>query len=129
MFEQSQSKFLMAQDLKALMTDAQRQAYGDGLDENFLHPYMWVCKSHYYSESLSFYNFPYAFGNLFALGLYSMFLKEGESFVPKYKAMLKATPCCSIEECGAMMGIDLTKKEFWIESLKQIAASVEEFCK
>lgn len=128
-FEQSQSKFLMAQDLKALMTDAQRQAYGDGLDENFLHPYMWVCKSHYYSESLSFYNFPYAFGNLFALGLYSIFLKEGESFVPKYKAMLKATPCCSIEECGAMMGIDLTKKEFWIESLKQIAASVEEFCK
>ena len=58
-----------------------------------------------------------------------MFLKEGESFVPKYKAMLKATPCSSIEACGAMMGIDLTKKEFWIESLKQIAASVEEFCK
>lgn len=128
-FEQSRSKFLMAQDLKALMTDAQRQAYGEGLDGNFLHPYMWVCKSHYYSESLSFYNFPYAFGNLFALGLYSLFLKEGEAFVPKYKAMLKATPCSSIEECGAMMGIDLTKKDFWTESLKQIAASVEEFCK
>lgn len=128
-FEQSRNKFLMAQDLKELMTDAQKQAYGEGLDENFLHPYMWVCKSHYYSESLSFYNFPYAFGNLFALGLYSMFLKEGEAFVPKYKAMLKATPCSSIEACGAMMGIDLTKKDFWIESLKQTAVHVEEFCK
>lgn len=128
-FEQSRDKFLMAQDLKELMTDAQRQAYGEGLDENFLHPYMWVCKSHYYSESLSFYNFPYAFGNLFALGLYAMFRKEGEAFVPKYKAMLKATPCSSIEACGAMMGVDLTKKDFWTESLKQIAAQVEEFCK
>lgn len=127
-FEQSQEKFLMAEDLKKLMLDAQREAYGDGLDADFMHPYMWACKSHYYSESLSFYNFPYAFGNLFALGLYSLFLKEGDAFVEKYKAMLKATPCCTIEEAGAMMGIDLTKKEFWEESLAQIAENVEAFC-
>lgn len=127
-FEQSQEKFLMAEDLKKLMLDAQREAYGDGLDPDFMHPYMWACKSHYYSENLSFYNFPYAFGNLFALGLYSLFLKEGDAFVDKYKAMLKATPCCTVEEAGAMLGIDLTKKEFWEESLAQIAANVEAFC-
>lgn len=128
-FEQGKTKFLMASDLKELMLDAQKKAYGDGLDASCMHPYMWVCKSHYYGDSLSFYNFPYAFGNLFALGLYSLFLKEGEAFVPKYKAMLNATPCCTIEEAGAMMGIDLTKKEFWCESLAQIAQNVEEFCK
>ena len=127
-FEQSQSKFLMAEDLKAIMLDAQKQAYGDGLDENYLHPYMWVCKSHYYSSGLSFYNFPYAFGNLFAVGLYNMFLEEGESFVPKYKAMLKATPTCTIEEAGAMMGVDLTDKKFWESSLALIAKDIEEFC-
>ena len=127
-FEQSQSKFLMADDLKALMLDAQRQAYGEGLDENFLHPYMWVCKGHYYSSGLSFYNFPYAFGNLFAVGLYNMFLEEGESFVPKYKAMLKATPTCTIEEAGAMMGVDLTDKKFWESSLALIAKDIEAFC-
>lgn len=127
-FAQSQEKFLMAEDLKKLMLDAQKEAYGDGLDSNFLHPYMWACKSHYYSENLSFYNFPYAFGNLFALGLYSRFLKEGDAFVDKYKAMLKATPCCTIEEAGAMMGIDLTKKAFWEESLARIAEKVEAFC-
>lgn len=127
-FAQSQEKFLMAEDLKKLMLDAQKEAYGDGLDSNFLHPYMWACKSHYYSENLSFYNFPYAFGNLFALGLYSLFLKEGDAFVEKYKAMLKATPCCTIEEAGAMMGIDLTKKAFWEESLARIAEKVEAFC-
>lgn len=127
-FEQSQQKFLMAEDMKALMLDAQKKAYGDGLDEAYMHPYMWACKGHYYSEGLSFYNFPYAFGNLFAMGLYSLFLKEGETFVEKYKAMLAATPCCTIEEAGAMMGIDLTKKAFWEESLAQIAEKVEAFC-
>ena len=127
-FEQSQSKFLMAKDLEQLMLDAQREAYGDGLDEQFLHPYMWVNKSHYYRDSLSFYNFPYAFGSLFALGLYAMFRKEGDTFVGKYEAMLKATPCCTIEEAAALMDIDVTKKAFWEESLAEVAKKVEEFC-
>ncbi len=127
-FEQSQSKFLMAADLKEIMLDAQRQAYGDGLDENYLHPYMWACKGHYYSSGLSFYNFPYAFGNLFAVGLYNMFLEEGESFIPKYKAMLKATPTCTIEEAGAMVGVNLSDKKFWENSLSLIAKDIEEFC-
>lgn len=127
-FEQSQEKFLMAGDLKEMMLAAQREAYGDGLDQSCLHPYMWVCKSHYYMSGLSFYNFPYAFGNLFALGLYSLFLQEGEAFVGKYKEMLRATPCCTMEEAGAMMGADLTKKEFWEGSLAQIAENVEAFC-
>ena len=127
-FEKSQSKFLMADDLKELMLDAQRQAYGEGLDENYLHPYMWACKGHYYSSGLSFYNFPYAFGNLFAVGLYNMFLEEGESFVPKYKAMLKATPTCTIEEAGTMMGVDLTDKKFWESSIALIAKDIEAFC-
>lgn len=127
-FEQSQEKFLMAEDLKQLMLKAQKQAYGEGLDAECMHPYMWACKGHYYSEGLSFYNFPYAFGNLFAVGLYSLFLKEGEAFVTKYKAMLAATPCCTVEEAGAMLGLDLTSKEFWQESLAQIAKKVELFC-
>ncbi|MCH5261557.1 MAG: M3 family oligoendopeptidase [Lachnospiraceae bacterium] len=127
-FEQCQGKFLVADDLKQMMLDAQREAYGDGLDERTLHPYMWVNKSHYYRENLSFYNFPYAFGNLFALGLYALFRKEGEAFVSKYEAMLKATPCCTVEEAAAMVGIDVTSKAFWQEGLAEVAREVEEFC-
>lgn len=129
-FEQCEEKFLMTDDLKELMLDGQRQAYGEGLDENFMHPYMWVCKSHYYSSGLSFYNFPYAFGVLFAAGLYSLYLEEGaDVFVPKYKAMLKATPTCDVEEAGALMDIDLTDRKFWDASLEMIEKNVEEFCK
>lgn len=128
-FEQCEDKFLMTEDLKKLMLDAQKKAYGEGVDENNMHPYMWVCKGHYYSTGLSFYNFPYAFGVLFAAGLYSLYLKEGsETFVPKYKAMLKATPTCTVEEAGALMEIDLTDKKFWEDSLEMIEQNIEEFC-
>lgn len=128
-FEQGKEKFLMKDDLKALMLDAQKQAYGDGLDEDVLHPYMWTCKSHYYNANCNFYNFPYAFGNLFALGLYAKFLEQGADFVPEYRAMLRATPCCTIEEAGKMAGVDLTDVNFWRKSLAMIEESVEEFCK
>lgn len=128
-FEQSQNQFLMADDLKNIMLDAQKKAYGDGLDPDYMHPYMWVCKSHYYSSGLSFYNFPYAFGNLFAQGLYALYLKQGDAFVNNYKEMLRTTSIHSIEEDGAELGIDLTKKEFWEASLAMLAQQVDQFCK
>ena len=126
-FEESQNRFLMADDLYELMLKAQKEAYGEGLDHSCLNPGMWICKPHYYSEGLSFYNFPYAFGNLFALGLYSLFEKEGEAFVEKYKALLRATVTCTAEEAGKMVGIDLTKKEFWAEGMEQISKTVDKF--
>ena len=126
-FEQSQNKFLMADDLNELMLWAQKEAYGDGLDPEYLNPGMWICKGHYYSANLSFYNFPYAFGDLFALGLYSLFEKEGASFVEKYNALLNATATCTAEEAGKLVGIDLTDKAFWKAGLDQIAKKVEAF--
>ena len=54
-------------------------------------------KSHYYSENLSFYNFPYAFGGLFARGLYEKYKMEG-GFPSKYEALLNATTVMSVED-------------------------------
>ncbi len=127
-FEQAKDRFLMAPDLCELMLKAQDESYGDGLDPEYRHPYMWLCKSHYYSSGLSFYNFPYAFGSLFAEGLYALYLKDPEDFLPKYREMLKTTGIHSVEECAQMMGVDLTKPDFWEESLKMIAEEIEEFC-
>lgn len=128
-FERRKDAFLFADELKEIMLNAQKEAFGDGLDPDFLHPYMWVCKSHYYSESLSFYNFPYAFGGLFAKGLYAKYRKEGSSFVPKYRALLQATTVSSVEDVAKMADIDLTKPDFWKESLALVAESIEEFLK
>ena len=119
--------FLYADELEKIMTNAQKEAYGDGLDPDCLHPYMWCCKSHYFSAGLSYYNFPYAFGGLFSRGLYAKYLEEGESFLPKYRALLKATTVESVENVAHIAGIDLTNPDFWRKSLDVIAEKIDEF--
>jgi pepF/M3 family oligoendopeptidase len=126
-FEKRKDSFMFPDELEQMMLDAQKEAYGDGLDHNILHPFMWVCKSHYYSEQLSFYNFPYAFGGLFARGLYAQYQKEGSTFVPKYRSLLKATTVNSVEDVALMAGIDLTNPEFWRQSLKTVSDSIDLF--
>ena len=126
-FAHREEQFLPAGRLCEMMLEAQKKAYGDGLDQNFLHPYMWLCKSHYYSGSLSFYNFPYAFGGLFARGLYARYREEGAAFVPKYKALLHATSVMSAEDAAAIAGIDLTDRRFWESSLESISRDIDEF--
>ena len=126
-FDNREDGFMFSDKLCELMLDAQRKAYGYGLDPEYLHPYMWACKSHYYSGGLSFYNFPYAFGGLFARGLYAKYLHDGESFVPLYKKLLKATGTTTVEGAAEVAGIDLTDISFWRSSLQILADEIDEF--
>ena len=127
-FDNRPTEFMSADRMCELMLAAQKEAYGDGLDHNVLHPYMWLCKGHYYSGGLSFYNYPYAFGGLFARGLYAKYKKEGSSFVDTYKAMLKATSISDVEDCALIAGVDLTDVSFWRAGLQSIADRIDEFC-
>ena len=121
--------FMFADELCNIMLEAQKEAYGDGLDHEVLHPYMWVCKGHYYSAGLGFYNFPYAFGGLFARGLYAKFQQEGPAFLEKYNYMLKETPVRSVEDVAKICDIDLTSKDFWLMSLHSYDEAIEEYKK
>jgi len=125
-FQNREEQFMNADSLSGFMLEAQKQSYGDGLDHDALHPYMWICKSHYYGPT--FYNFPYAFGGLFARGLYAQYEKEGAAFVPKYKKLLYTTPVATAEDAAKVAGIDLTDKEFWRGALQTIADQIDLFC-
>ena len=125
-FERRREEFMGSKELCAMMTEAQKLSYGDGLDQSIMHPYMWVCKSHYYGPT--FYNFPYAFGGLFARGLYAQYEKEGAAFVPKYKKLLYTTPIATAEDTAKVAGIDLTDKNFWRSALQTIADQIDLFC-
>ena len=125
-FERRGGEFMNAATLCDMMTEAQKRSYGDGLDHSLMHPYMWVCKSHYYGPT--FYNFPYAFGALFARGLYAQYELGGAAFVPKYKKLLYTTPIASAEDVAKVADIDLTDKEFWRSALKTIADKIDLFC-
>ena len=126
-FEKRKEEFLHSSDLCRLMTEAQKRSYGDGLDENVMHPYMWVCKSHYYGPT--FYNFPYAFGALFARGLYAQYERDGASFVPKYKKLLYTTAVATAEDTAKVADIDLTDQAFWRSALQMVADQIDEFCR
>ena len=125
--EKRKDGFLFSDDLEDIMLRAQKKAYGTGLDHNQLHPYMWICKSHYYDAGLNFYNFPYAFGCLFAKGLYAQYQKEGPAFVDKYNRLLEATTVSSVEDVAAMAGIDITLPDFWRDSLAIVETMIDEF--
>ena len=125
-FERRDAEFLNADALCAIMAQAQAESYGDGLDPELRHSHMWLCKSHYYGPT--FYNFPYAFGALFARGLYACYEREGAAFVPKYKKLLYTTPVASAEDTAKVAGIDLTDKEFWRSALQGVANQIDLFC-
>jgi len=129
LFEMRKDASLSSDQIKEIMLEAQKEAYGDGLDQKYLHPYMWACKPHYYEASMNFYNFPYAFGLLFAKGLYARYLEEGDAFVPKYKTLLYETGKNDIKGVLATVGVDASDINFWRGSLELIKKDIDTFCK
>ena len=123
-FEEREKGELNADDFCRLMKDAQEKSYGNGLNSE-RHEYMWAVKSHYYSTGLDFYNFPYAFGQLFAAGLYARYQKEGKNFAKTYAELLSNTGNMSCEDLCKKAGFDITQKAFWKNGIEMYAKEVE----
>ena len=124
-FERRQQREQSADEFCRLMLDAQRQTYGDGLDGDTLHPYMWAAKSHYYGST--FYNYPYAFGLLFGLGLYARYQQDPEGFKAAYDQMLSSTGLDDAATLAANFGINIRTPDFWRESLNVIRNNIKQF--
>lgn len=125
-FEERKKGELNAQDFCSLMRQAQEKSYSKGLNSE-RHEYMWAVKSHYYSTGLDFYNFPYAFGQLFAVALYQRYLKEGKSFAKTYKEILSRSGSMSCEELCRNTGFDITDMEFWKSGIEFYSSRIREF--
>ena len=136
-FQARKTSELTADDFCRLMQEAQEKSYGNGLNDernednsNYTerHDYMWAVKSHYYITSLDFYNFPYAFGQLFAAGLYQRAKKEGPEFAKTYEELLSLTGNQSCEDLCKKAGFDITNKDFWKSGIDMYAKEVEKYC-
>ncbi len=128
LFSRRQEASLSVEELKEIMTDAQREAYGNGLDHDYLHPYMWLNKPHYYYAERNYYNFPYAFGLLFGLGIYALYQKrDNEKFLEDYDNLLAATGKNMVEEVAGMMDLDVQDRSFWEASLELIKKDIDKF--
>jgi len=124
-FSRRVDRELSAREFDEIMLDAQAQTYGDGLDADARHPAMWAVKPHYYGRG--YYNFPYMYGLLFALGLYHRFQQDPDAFRAKYDDLLSATGLANAADLGQRFGIDVRDPEFWSGSLAVIAGEVDQF--
>ncbi len=126
-FEGRIARELSVEELGTLMLDAQKETYGDGLDAEKLHPFMWAAKPHYYNAGNSFYNFPYMFGLLFGLGLYARYRQDPNEFKKGYDDLLSSTGMADAATLAARFGIDIRTPEFWRASLGIIGKEIEVF--
>jgi len=126
-FQHREEAELSADDFCEIMIRAQKETYAEALDGDHLHRYMWTWKPHYYIPSLSFYNFPYAFGLLFGLGLYAIYQERGDDFLEDYDALLRSTGEGTADELAARFGIDLKEPAFWQGSMKVIEERIHRY--
>lgn len=128
-FKRRDNGMLSVEELKEVMARSQKMAFGDSIDTNYLQPYAWIYKPHYYYTERNYYNYPYAFGILFAKGLYCQYVQEGTSFTEKYVKLLSNTGKMSINEMAASIGIDINSKKFWQKSMDMIKDEIDVFLK
>ena len=115
-FEARKEGDVSAKECVTLMLEAEESAYGDALAVK--HPYMWAVKSHYYDADFSFYNYPYAFGLLFALALYAR--KDEKDFSSKYRKLLARTGSTDAVALLSDIGMDPESMNFWRSGIRII---------
>ncbi len=126
-FERRSKAELAADDFCQIMEDAQKIAYGDGLDPKHLHKFMWTWKPHYYYAGFSFYNYPYAFGLLFGTGLFAIYQQRGKEFTKDYRDLLASTGLGDAATLAARFDINIRDKKFWLDSLNVIGQQVDQY--
>ena len=124
-FERRARSTLSIEELCELMADAQEETYGDGLHPDRRHRWMWAAKPHYYGSI--FYNWPYAFGLLFGLGLYARYQEDPERFRHGYDDLLSSTGLGQATDLAARFDIDIRDDAFWSASIDVIRARIDEF--
>ncbi|QFT89937.1 Oligoendopeptidase F, plasmid [Bacillus sp. THAF10] len=127
-YEERRNGLVSVEKLNELMVEAQKEAYCDALGE-YDHTF-WASKMHFFITQVPFYNFPYTFGYLFSLGIYTQALEEGTNYEEKYMALLKDTASMTVEDLAMKhLGVDLTKRDFWEKAVHKSLEDVEEFLK
>lgn len=125
-YQERQKGFVSAQDLNNLMIQSQQKAFQYSLKD--WHPYFWVSKRHFYLTDVPFYNFPYTFGYLFSLGLYSQAKQKGQAFEEEYNALLIDTGQMEVEDLAFKhLGVNLSHPEFWVSALNLVEEDINQF--
>jgi oligoendopeptidase F len=104
--------------------EAQGELFGDSVEITEDYRMWWSYVPHFINTPG--YVYAYAYGQLLALSVYSRYLDEGDSFVPRYLELLSAGGSRSPEKLAEIVGIDLTDPGFWDAGLALIEKQLTE---
>ncbi|MFZ0383088.1 MAG: M3 family oligoendopeptidase [Solirubrobacteraceae bacterium] len=103
---------------------AQSELFGDSVEITDGYRMWWSYVPHFINTPG--YVYAYAYGLLLALSVYSRYLDEGDSFVPRYLELLSAGGSRSPEQLAEIVGIDLADPGFWNSGLALVEAQLTE---
>lgn len=126
-FARRQRRELGADEANALMVEAQGEVFGDALDPDTPFPWVWAAQPHFYLDGISFYNLPYCFGLLFALGLATRAEDDPVGFPAAFDRFLAGTGTEEPAALAAGFGLDLRNTRFWDGALGAIRAEIDRF--
>lgn len=102
--------------LSAETVACQQRWYGDAVSS--WDPLFWCSKLHFYISGRAFYNYPYAYGYLFAQLVYRRVLDEGPTAHGQYVELLRRTGWQGGEDLAReTLGLDLTRWETWYQAV------------
>jgi len=112
--------------LRETMAEAWRGRYGDTLET--MDDMFWATKLHFHMTGVQFYNFPYTFGYLFALGVYAQQESKGADFHQAYVDLLRDTGRMSAEDVVQKhLGCSIEDPDFWRGSIRIIERKMDQF--
>lgn len=125
LFKEYHKGILLPEKLCALMLEAQKEAYGGRLET--YHPYFWLTKVHFFFTELPSYNFPYTFGYLLSLAIFTRSKKDPGWFAEWYKGFLQDTGRMSCEELiKKHFSEDSGNVQFWQKAAAASISDIEE---
>jgi oligoendopeptidase F len=104
--------------------ETQEELFGDSVEITGGYRMWWSYVPHFINTPG--YVYAYAYGLLLALSVYSRYLHEGESFVPRYLELLSAGGSRSPEHLAEIVGIDLADPGFWDSGLALVEEQLSE---
>jgi oligoendopeptidase F len=123
MFARRQERELSAAELEEITASSWHDLYGNAIDPGTVSVTDWT-KPHFFIADLWYYNFPYAFGVLFAVGLLAVRDRDPDGFYDRFDALLADSGMCDAADLAARFGIDLRDPAFWRASLDSYRAEV-----
>ena len=115
---------LSSEQINELWAKSNSAMFGKSVEMTDNYEYWWMYIPHFIHSP--FYCYAYSFGELLVLSLYSKYINEGDSFVPRYIELLSSGGCDAPDILLERVGVNIKDPEFWQGGLRLLKEMVDE---